>query len=84
VRRQGDVRNAPSLLRLHVRVHEGRMPVLHDDRRRARMLRLLLLVASMGSNECRVRATPASHRRGFTVTAVRPLFRDSLFYPIAL
>jgi hypothetical protein len=47
LRRQGDVRYAPSLLRLHVHVHEGRLHVLHDDERYAHVLRLLLLVASI-------------------------------------
>jgi hypothetical protein len=41
------VRYAPSLLRLHVHVHEVRLHVLHDDERHAHVLRLLLLVASI-------------------------------------
>jgi hypothetical protein len=84
VRRQGDVRNAASLLRLHVHVHEGRLYVLHDARRYAHVLRLLLLVASIdGSKLVSSLRNIAPHHRGFTVVVVRPLFPHSPFCPVA-
>ena len=73
LRRQGDVRNAPSLLRLHVHVYEGRLHVLHDDRRHAHVLRLLLLVASIDRLEPVFRRAQhrTPHHHGFTVVVVR-------------
>jgi hypothetical protein len=61
---------------LHVHVHEGRLHVLHDDRRHAHVLRLLLLVASIDCSEViferAQHRTP--HHRGFAVVVVRTFF----------
>jgi hypothetical protein len=63
-------------------VHEGRLHVLHDDRRHAHVLRLLLLVASIDRSKVSssVRNT-APHHRGFAVAVVRPIFHACLLRP---